>query len=58
MRWSTVPLLFGEGELTPHSISIRVARGKLMVSRGVTNTRLRDFYDIHVLLGVKEMTLI
>ncbi len=25
-----------------------------MVSRGVTNTRLRDFYDIHVLLGVKR----
>lgn len=25
-----------------------------MVSRGIANTRPRDFYDIHVLLGVKR----
>lgn len=28
-----------------------------MISRGIANTRLRDFYDIYALLGTQEVNL-
>ena len=46
------PLLFDEGSISLMSYTIEtVLAEKLetLVSRGVTNTRLRDFYDIHAL---------
>ena len=51
------PLLFGEGEISLMAYPIEnVLAEKLetVVSRGVANTRLRDFYDIYILLGVKR----
>lgn len=51
------PLLFGEGEISLMAYPIETVLAEKLetvVSRGVTNTRLRDFYDIHVLLGVKR----
>ena len=51
------PLLFGEGEISLMAYPIETVLAEKLetvVSRGVTNTRLRDFYDIYVLLGVKR----
>ncbi len=51
------PLLFGEGEISLMAYPIETVLAEKLetvVSRGVTNTRLRDFYDIHVLLGVRR----
>ena len=51
------PLLFGEGKISLMAYPIETVLAEKLetvVSRGVTNTRLRDFYDIHVLLGVKR----
>ena len=51
------PLLFGEGEISLMAYPIETVLAEKLetvVSRGVTNTRLRDFYDIHILLGVKR----
>ncbi len=50
------PLLFGEGSVTVMSYTLEtVLAEKLetLVSRGVTNTRPRDFYDVHVLWRIK-----
>ena len=46
------PLLFDEGSISLMSYTVEtVLAEKLetLVSRGVTNTRLRDFYDVHTL---------
>ncbi len=51
------PLLFGEGEISLMAYPIETVLAEKLetvVSRGVANTRLRDFYDIYVLLGVKR----
>lgn len=51
------PLLFGEGKISLMAYPIETVLAEKLetvVSRGVTNTRLRDFYDIHILLGVKR----
>lgn len=51
------PLLFGEGEINLMAYPIETVLAEKLetvISRGVTNTRLRDFYDIHILLGVKR----
>ena len=51
------PLLFGEDEISLMAYPIETVLAEKLetvVSRGVTNTRLRDFYDIYVLLGVKR----
>lgn len=51
------PLLFGEGEISLMAYTIETVLAEKLetvLSRGVANTRLRDFYDIHVLLGVKR----
>lgn len=50
------PLLFDEGYICLRSYpveTILAEKLETMVSRGVTNTRPRDFYDIHVLWKVK-----
>ena len=51
------PLLFGEGSVIVMSYTLEtVLAEKLetLVSRGVTNTRPRDFYDVHVLWQLKK----
>ena len=51
------PLLFDEGDISLMAYPIEtvlVEKLETVVSRGVANTRPRDFYDIHVLLGVKR----
>ena len=51
------PLLFGEGEISLMAYPIETVLAEKLetvVSRGVANTRPRDFYDIHVLLSVKR----
>lgn len=51
------PLLFDQGEISLMAYPIEtvlVEKLETVVSRGVANTRPRDFYDIHVLLGVKR----
>lgn len=50
------PLLFGEGEISLMAYPIETVLAEKLetvVSRGVANTRPRDFYDVHVLLGAK-----
>ena len=50
------PLLFDEGEIHLMAYPIETVlaeKFETIVSRGVTNTRPRDFYDIHVLMSVK-----
>ena len=51
------PLLFDEGDISLMAYPIETVLAEKLetvVSRGVANTRPRDFYDIHVLLGVKR----
>lgn len=51
------PLLFGEGEIRLMAYPIETVLAEKLetvVSRGIANTRPCDFYDIHVLLGVKR----
>lgn len=51
------PLLFDEGVISLMAYPIETVLAEKLetvVSRGVANTRPRDFYDIHVLLGVKR----
>ena len=51
------PLLFDEGDFSLMAYPIETVLAEKLetvVSRGVANTRPRDFYDIHVLLGVKR----
>ena len=48
------PLLFGEGEITLMAYPVETVLAEKLetvVTRGVANTRPRDFYDIHVLMG-------
>lgn len=50
------PLLFDEGEICLMAYPIETVLAEKLetvVSRGVTNTRPRDFYDINVLMKVK-----
>jgi hypothetical protein len=50
-------LLFDEGVISLMAYPIETVLAEKLetvVSRGVANTRPRDFYDIHVLLGVKR----
>lgn len=50
------PLLFDEGclDLMAYPVETVVAEKlETVLSRGVANTRPRDYYDIHVLMGVK-----
>lgn len=47
-------LLFGEGEISLMAYPVETVLAEKLetvVTRGVANTRPRDFYDIHVLLG-------
>jgi len=51
------PLLFDEGVISLMAYPIETVLAEKLetvVSRGVANTRPRDFYDIHVLLRVKR----
>ena len=51
------PLLFGEGEITLMAYPVETVLAEKLetvVTRGVANTRPRDFYDIHILMGTKE----
>ena len=51
------PLLFDEGDISLMAYPIETVLAEKLetvVSRGVANTRPRDFYDIHVLLRVKR----
>lgn len=51
------PLLFDEGSVRLMSYPLETVLAeklKTVVSRGVTNTRLRDFYDIHLLWRTKN----
>ena len=51
------PLLFDEGDISLMAYPIETVLAEKLetvVSRGVANTRPRDFYDVHVLLGVKR----
>ena len=53
----TYPLLFGEGDISLMAYPIETViaeKIETVVSRGVANTRPRDFYDIHLLLTVKK----
>ena len=50
------PLLFGEGEITLMAYPVETVLAEKLetvVTRGVANTRPRDFYDIHILMGTK-----
>ena len=50
------PLLFDEGEISLMAYPIETVLAEKLetiVSRGVANTRPRDFYDIHVLMSAK-----
>ena len=50
------PLLFDEGEISLMAYPIETVLAEKLetiVSRGVANTRPRDFYDIHVLMNTK-----
>ncbi|MDY4122994.1 MAG: nucleotidyl transferase AbiEii/AbiGii toxin family protein [Ellagibacter isourolithinifaciens] len=50
------PLLFGEGEISLMAYPLETVLAEKLetvVSRGVANTRPRDFYDIHILLSTK-----
>lgn len=51
------PLLFDEGDISLMAYPIETVLAEKLetvVSRGVANTRPRDFYDIHVLLRVRR----
>ena len=50
------PLLFDEGEISLMAYPIETVLAEKLetiISRGVANTRPRDFYDIHVLMNTK-----
>ena len=50
------PLLFDEGEISLMAYPIETVLAEKLetiVSRGVANTRPRDFYDIHILMNTK-----
>lgn len=50
------PLLFGEGNISIMSYpleTILAEKLETLVPRGVTNTRPRDFYDVHILWRLK-----
>ena len=54
------PLLFDEGEISLMAYPIETVLAEKLetiVSRGVANTRPRDFYDIHVLMSAKSNCL-
>lgn len=51
------PLMFGGGELRVLSYPLETVlaeKFETVVSRGIANTRGRDYYDIHVLLHMKK----
>ena len=50
------PLLFDEGEISLMAYPIETVLAEKLetiISRGIANTRPRDFYDIHVLMNTK-----